>query len=486
MDVRVSFEHAGEIGGSAAKLLFERLPDRLFRPLAAENRFQYWTLLCAMHTRRFGPDAPLAPSDGFTHREITRDLEEILYALDWAVDDEEDPSTPLGVRANNLLQQLVDWGWLREDRRGLEKRITMAPTVSQFLSELVRFAETGPVFVAGKIRSIELNVMAVANGAGGDSLAEAAESARNLIEHIRNTGLNVRDVMSALTPDLATGEYVRRFFSDYIESIFIGDYRELRTREHPLARRLQILDVLERVVCAGEIYERLTVWYQKNMAGGDRVRAVRILERNLDRIRELSRIDEYLERLDDEIRRANKQAAAVLDYRVRALRPVDVAVDAAIASILRLDCDVTVPFGSGPMLCSAAMAEPRKRTARAPVDSLRQDTPTEEDIARMRLAMRVREARQMTPAHMALFLVTQLGSRTAIASHELRIERVAELVAKQALVGASLAMTSRSDKLIRDARMLTRSHELQLDTHELEPEDTALRGHVFHIAKRKR
>ena len=168
---------------------------------------------------------------------------------------------------------------------------TLAPTVSQFLSELSGFAETGPVFVAGKIRAIELNVMAVANGAGGDSLAEAAESARNLIEHIRNTGLNVRDVMSALTPDLATGEYVRRFFSDYIESIFIGDYRELRTREHPLARRLQILDVLERVVCAGEIYERLTVWYQKNMAGGDRVRAVRILERNLKRIRDLSRID---------------------------------------------------------------------------------------------------------------------------------------------------------------------------------------------------
>ena len=42
--------------------LFKRLPDRLFTPLASANRFQYWSLLCALHAKRFGPEAPLPPS----------------------------------------------------------------------------------------------------------------------------------------------------------------------------------------------------------------------------------------------------------------------------------------------------------------------------------------------------------------------------------------------------------------------------------------
>lgn len=69
----------------------------------------------------------------------------------------------------------------------------MQPTVSQFLTMLVSFAETGPVFVSGKIRSIDANLQMVIEGkASGDSLAEAAEQARNLLEHVRNTGTNIR------------------------------------------------------------------------------------------------------------------------------------------------------------------------------------------------------------------------------------------------------------------------------------------------------
>lgn len=45
--------------------LFTRLPDRLFAPLASPNRFQYWSLLCVLHAKRFGPEAPLPPSTGF-------------------------------------------------------------------------------------------------------------------------------------------------------------------------------------------------------------------------------------------------------------------------------------------------------------------------------------------------------------------------------------------------------------------------------------
>lgn len=40
-----------DLGTSGEKHLFGRLPSRLFAPLAAPNRQQHWTLLCALYER---------------------------------------------------------------------------------------------------------------------------------------------------------------------------------------------------------------------------------------------------------------------------------------------------------------------------------------------------------------------------------------------------------------------------------------------------
>jgi hypothetical protein len=68
----------------ASLALFQRIPDRLFGPLASQNRHGYWALLCHLHRSRFGPDAPLPPSYGFLQRDITqtvRDDRVLLYDL---------------------------------------------------------------------------------------------------------------------------------------------------------------------------------------------------------------------------------------------------------------------------------------------------------------------------------------------------------------------------------------------------------------------
>ena len=69
-------------------------------------------------------------------------------------------------------------------------------------------------------------------------------------------------------------------------------------------------------------------------SSGDAKKAERLFERDIHRLSELQRIDEYLDRLDDEIRRANKRALAFLDYRLRSLMPTDRLVRLAIESLL--------------------------------------------------------------------------------------------------------------------------------------------------------
>lgn len=449
------------LGGAAAELLFTRLPDKLFSPLASTNRRQYWILLCALFQRRFGGDAPLPPSEGFTNREMTRDIEEVLFQIDdWENEDGEDAATPLNIRANNVLQRLLESGWLRIDRHGIDRRISMAPAVAHFLSRLISFAETGPLFVAGKIRSIEANVKHALEDGEGDSLLEAADQSRALLEHIRNTGTSVRDLMETLTPDLTTAEYARTFFTSYIEEIFIGDYKDLRTKNHPLSRRMDILEKVELLATSAEARARLLAWYASKRSNGDATRAARLFERDLDRLRELTRIDEYLARLDAEIRRANRRALSFLDYRIRSLRPLDDLIDAAISATLTKEGDIPGPFAPGHLVGPEGLAEPRRVKARMPSDTLRKALPSERDIARVRLMMRAREARSVTVVKLVSFINHNGNDRTSIPGRDLTVESIEDICAYQSLAALSMSMSSNSKRLRDGARILARGFKV--------------------------
>lgn len=116
--------------------LFKRLPDRLFAPLASANRFQYWSLLCVLHAKRFGPEAPLPPSTGFLMREITADIAEELQYQDWAPEgDDVTPATPLAIRAIMVFNRLRDAGWIRVDR------VSLVPKEEPSLELIQRMAD---------------------------------------------------------------------------------------------------------------------------------------------------------------------------------------------------------------------------------------------------------------------------------------------------------------------------------------------------------
>src|SRR5690606_40071209 len=57
----------------------------------------------------------------------------------------------------------------------------------------------------------------------------------------------------------------------------------------------------------------------------------------LMRLRELERIDEYLARLDEDMRQANRRALAFLDYRLRAPDRLDVLLRRAARGALAAD-----------------------------------------------------------------------------------------------------------------------------------------------------
>lgn len=483
----VSDPSGGALNPAMGALLFERLPDRIFAPLASTNRRRYWGLLCRLHQYRFGPEAPLPPSTGFPPRVIVQDIEhEMMLHDDWEDESQGEALTPLNVRANNAFTYLADSGWFRLERHGVEKRVTMRPAVSQYLTQLIAFADRGPVFISGKIRSIDFNIRSVLEGeASGESLQEAAEQARNLLEYVRNTSTNIRDLMEQLGAESATRQYVQKFFTSYIEEVFIGDYRDLRTREHPLSRRSQILARIEEIDGSPAHRARLQAWYESMRAPGDAKKAARLFERDISRLLEISRIDEYLDRLDDEIRRANKRALTYLDYRLRSLQPVD-ALIRQIAGRIAAGGLSTLgdPFPAGELVSAERLAEPRIVAKRPPPTALIRQVPSEREIARAQIMLRARAARTMTPARLSAFVLANLADKEAIGHDELKISGVSDLRAFQVLQMHSLALAAQSRRLQFAALSACRGFRVTASDQSESPHPL-ISGAPFLVAARK-
>ncbi|MDT4796833.1 hypothetical protein FQZ97_294270 [compost metagenome] len=482
--------------GSGTNNLFERVSDRLFSPLASANRQGFWSLLCHLHRRRFGPDAPLPPSYGFVPRVLLQDIEDhIRYAPAWQPEDGEEPDTPLNNRAISYFHRLLDSGWFREERHGLTPTFSMAPSVNQLLTLLIGFAETGPVFVSGKIRSIDGAIAQVLKGeAGGDLLREAAEQCRNLLVHIRNTGTNVRDLMGSIAKQETTAEYVRTFFREYVERVFIGDYLELRTREHPLSKRQQILDAVDEIGNNPEHRHRLLDWYLTRLTAGDKAKAEAAFERDLYRLGELNRIEEYLERLDDEVRTANKRALVVLHYRLRAIRPIDDllrrVIDDLVASGLAGDFDgpwedLPRVFAPEPLIGGERLAPPRKETVRQPPSPLRHTALSEHARAIGNLQRLAQERRRMTPAKLRAYAALALGDADHVASSELPVDGVEELRAYQSFASLAMALNSNIPNIAMRARGQIPGLDVPYDGEE-SVEHPYLTSRPFEIRLRKR
>lgn len=439
----------------ASLALFRLIPDRLFSPLASANRFDYWALLCALQKKRFGPDAPLPPSYGFLQREITQDIEDHLrYASEWQPEEGEEDGVSLNIRAIATFNRLLETGWFRLEKYGIEKTVNMSPAVGQFLTNLIEFAEKGPVFVSGKIGAIDAAISRVHSGeASGDLLVEAAQQCRALLVYIRNTGTNVRDLMTVIGNNVSTAQYVRTFFQDYVQQVFIGDYRELRTKEHPLSKRKRILDAVEDMDYEPHQRKRLTDWYINRLCGGDEKRGVEAFERDLGRLYELNRIEEYLERLDNEIRIANRRALATLEYKLRSIRPIDNLLRQAIDGLLT-ENETPLPaiFPPDVLMSGARLAEPRKEAEHIPPGPLRQVIISDRTRAIANLVRRAQERRTITAVKLREYAQKALADAELVNSHDMPAQTLEDLRSMQVLHSAAVPMNSMNIRLQLKAR----------------------------------
>lgn len=386
-------------------------------------------------------DGGRSPGEEAPRAVVVKAIETFLAADDpW----EEELETPIAIRAHGIVNVLVESGWLFQRRRGLVDMITVRPVIAQFYTVLSEFAYHEPEFLGSKVRSILLNLRAVDSGeASGDQYAEAAKQAKRCMAHIANTGCRVQDLMDALLKRTSTRDFVHGFFEEYIEKVFIADYSELRTRDHPLQYRSAIIAMTMQFQHDPDKSASLIDWYQEKVASGDRLKAEVLYERDTRLLLRLRDIDDQLRRLDEEIRDANQRAVTFIEYKLRAPKQLDKLIAKALRSVDSIEEGaIALPAALGRRHASEwGLARPRQLARLSVSTDVERAPPTIEELAMEALRRRMAESRMVKPVHLANYVGRHLSGKNKVSSDELTITSINDLCCYQRL----LLIASRSD-----------------------------------------
>jgi hypothetical protein len=164
--------------------LFNRIPEKLFRPLGSRRCRLYWRILIRVYGNLFDEDIEI-DEYGHSKNKVVSIIESVIeqYGALWGADEEgEDTGTDVRVRANLAYYLLRDSGWLEEARYGYHDYVSMSPWVGQILSALIEIAEGRPLVMTGKLKALRSGIRAVLNKPRdeADTLIELAKSVHHL------------------------------------------------------------------------------------------------------------------------------------------------------------------------------------------------------------------------------------------------------------------------------------------------------------------
>jgi len=357
----------------AASNLFDRLPERIFRPLGAhEHARRNWSLLNHLYNDFFAPEADPPEGEGWTQKRMVASIERFLVR--W--DDKHEPNvkergTPINVRSHDALSTFLDSGWLGIDRVGFTQFVIMRPTVQNLFELLKTFAEQGPEFIGGRVQSIRNNLQQVQ--ADPERYAAvfqvAAKECSALLRMLNITRMRVREASEHLRAQESANIFLEKFFGDYISSLYIGDYSDLFSSNHPLASRWDIVDLASRITEEPGSREQLRRWYRKNLRCRSNEEADVLIENDTSRVMALREVDRLLSRLKDAVTRANDQALGYLEYKVRSQGNFDLKMDQVIKAVVRAgdsrpdDETLSIPTGwsQGRLFSEDALKKPNKK-----------------------------------------------------------------------------------------------------------------------------
>ena len=429
--------------------LFDRVPERLFSPLAGTNRRIYGALLLDLYPLFFDQ----VHADVFPSRETVRhEIEERLavQAAVWQqeadLDDGAGPAEPEtrlqpdATPAAAAYRRLLEAGWLEEEIDGYRTRVTVPPAVGVIWVALVEIARPDQVFYGGMVLSIYNNLQRAWEEPAEQVLAlrQAAREAQRFLTHLNTMIYGLKGLLGEIAASRDHRAVLSSFFDAFVERIMVQDYKRLKTRNNPFRFRQQILHRARELEYDPARRTALVEGFLAQTGASDRAQAQAAIDDDIRRLRQvfeqldghLARVDRYRERLErrvaDTVRYLDHgrpgQAARVAEL-LQGLRPALAGLDDTADAPLPLPVLELLP------LAAHGLREPARQRTPPPPRPLRSRPLDPAARARQQALRAYLDRRRIDPKRIGRYLEAQLGERPSLHGAELRIDGVEDFIA---------------------------------------------------------
>ncbi|HFG2072407.1 TPA: Wadjet anti-phage system protein JetA family protein [Vibrio cholerae] len=419
--------------------LFDRVPEHIFRPLGGhEHARRNWSLLEHLYEDFFAPEASPPESEGWTQKSIITSIERFLIRWDDLHETTlEEVKTPLNVRAHDALTSFLDSGWLSIERVGFTQFVQMRPTVQNLFELLKTFAEQGPEFIGGRVQSIHNNLLQTHSNPEKNAAVfqVAAKECSALLRMLNTTCMRVREASNHLREQESAHLFLEKFFGDYISSLYIGDYSDLFSRNHPLASRWDIIDLACQITEHPQSRLQLRQWYRKNLRCRSDEEADMLIDHDAERVLALREVDRLLSRLKEAVTRANEQALGYLEYKVRSQGNFSLKIDQAIQSIIRTaqshknEHSIQLPTGwsQGLLFSEDALKMPMKKKRKLKGAIIKEYQLSSEEKARRLIRQIMKGNREVSEKKIIQYIERHIAPGSVLESRDMSVNSINDL-----------------------------------------------------------
>ncbi|HJV66446.1 MAG TPA: Wadjet anti-phage system protein JetA family protein [Geomonas sp.] len=427
-------------------MLFQKLPDDIFKPLSGPNRHLYEAVLLALYPVFFDENEA---EDFFPRRDAVIDeMEEALgrfERLQWVAENQEEledieqfPSVPRC--ADYLYHRLLKTGWLEEDQEGYHKTVIMPPIVSSLLAALISISHNEKKSYGGTVLGILVQIEAAIGNPEdmGQLLIEAVDNTRKFNSHLTGIIYGLKDIQSQIIASRSPREIFASFFDDFVTNILIADYKTLQSENNPFRFRTRILQHLRILQGKYGTAAAIARHYAERYGHSETKSLMMVMDDIQYLVRSFELVDRRLAKIDQFRFRLEERVAETVRYLDKTTPGVRTRIATLLESLGALEVKgaaVLAEFPSPQTLLNHHILSPnsiritgRRRSALSG-QVLREPAVSPEVIAKSRALTQYMARRRATPEKVVAYLERQLAGKEQVDAHEMVIETVEDYVA---------------------------------------------------------
>lgn len=435
--------------------VFGKLPEDLFKPLAAEGRHFYASLLIRLYDRSFSSvgliprkAALLDEIEDFigVYEKAKGNLSNEVTAIPLsATEQREMKREPEGhdTRRYSSYRYLLRCGWLIELKDKFRRTVDMSPEGRLILQEILKIATGDVRSYGGAVLSVLASLDSAMNSPDdrSEAIDNAHEHSLNFSHHLRTIATRMRQAEQHVYAQKGVASLFKVFFEDYISEFIIKDFKTLYTRNNPFRFRTSILERVVDIRANSLLIGRLA----KGFVNEGRANSVEhaeavILSRLEDIHRVFDAIDDQLQSIEETQSRISERIQTTIRFMDRHVDSVAGRITRAVTALANcpLDKDDFVP-GNDHLLNSPGILAPyhlyEYKEVKKPIGQTRLHIiPDDPAVVAMSEAKKVYFDRvKITVERMRAFAHKVLDDRESIKGSDIKIETVDDFIRFQRL-----------------------------------------------------